>query len=165
MDNDLNTKLAIVALSLFFLIWFLTSWSDSERCDASLERTREAYSTLYRIGAIQRVVIRNGEVPYDIAMDSVVIDQIDDLEAIRQLLNDRARFVWQRRTSLWELHINLLLKDGNRLQLKMEKYESDVIDNNSYRVYEDCDPAFESGATELATKIIDLIENCDRPSR
>jgi hypothetical protein len=165
MDNNLKTKLAIVALSLFFLIWFLTSWSDSERCDASLERTRKAYSTLFGSGAIQRVVIRNGDVPYDIAMDSVVIEHIDDLEAIRQLLNNRARFVWQRRTSLWELHINLLLKDGNRLQLKMEKYESDVIDNDSYRIYEDCDPAFESGATDLATKIINLIENRDHASR
>jgi hypothetical protein len=165
MDNNLKPKIAIIGLLFFFVIWFLTSWSDSERCDAHLEKIRQAYSTLYGAGVIQRVIIRNGSMPYDIALDSVVIEDIDDLEEIRQLLNNRVPFVWQRRSSLWELDITLLLKDGNTLQLKIEKYDSNVTDSNSYRIFEECDPSFESGAMELTVKLIELIQDSRRASR
>jgi hypothetical protein len=165
MDSNLKAKIAIISLLLFFLIWFLTSWSDSKKCDARLTMTRNAYSTLYSTSSIQKVVIRNGRIPYDTALDSVVIEDKGDLEEIRRLLNDRKRFVWQRRSSVWDLNISLLLTDGNTLELILQKFESEVPDSNSYRIYEECDPSFESAAMELAGKVVELIGDNERASR
>lgn len=165
MDHKVKPILALIAISGVFLIWFLTSSSESTKCDPGKELRREAYLRLYHKGALAKVTIKNSYLPYNIPFDSLVIDDTDNLEEIRQMLNSRVPFEWKRRQSLWELRIRLILDNGTVLRLKLEKFESEVQDKDSYRIYEDCDSSFESGGVELPNKIMTLLEENGRASR
>jgi hypothetical protein len=167
MDDRTKATVAIVVTPIVILLILLINKVDSNQCDPVRERTRAGMDRLYNKNSIKQIVLKNGQEPFDVKLDSLVVTNSYTLEEIRNLILNRTHIDLNRYSPKWEIEIIVTVDTGLEFKIGLKKSNDDDETDNGYKIYfdEECNGNYNNGSKDLGHKITDLIQNGGRANR